>query len=539
MLFIVANVMSEESEGGLVEVVFEKGIVVVCVDESTGSMPFPEIILDSSPSMIDDHFSIRAVPEKVEYGEIYLNGSPIGSEGVTFPTSIFQSGIHFEVFRNNYSIHFKNFDNNDLADPLTTLSNKSEYVIPVVTSEIAGQYLVAWNTEADGTGNDIVSGTYQMDLNFIRNNYTLSNSNLVLYPKWANTEYSFVFESNGGKGQLPSILSNRTIETGVTIPEISLLKNGYESFVWNTESDGNGLDLNPGINTIDDVFITRFFGNSTQLTLYPKWLEKNYSITFFSPDSSGAMPDPLINFKIGSLITISTGSFSRNGYDMNGWNTTEVSDGITISSGDYHVDSEFLSLLFGEETTLRLYPIWTVKTYLVTLETERGTITGEQWSEIGGRYSIDYNIESEDFSIPEPESYDKFHDFVCWEDENGRTVSSIVTGTYGDIPLRAVWKNRDYSVNLNVNGRTYEELFTIDDEIPDPDCEAGFEFKGWYYKDQEGNETQFTAMTQMYEGMSIYAVYEPIRDDPLMMAACALGLIVFFTAVMVYSFRKK
>ena len=69
--------------------------------------------------------------------------------------------------------------------------------------------------------------------------------------------------------------------------------------------------------------------------------------------------------------------------------------------------------------------------------------------------------------------------------------------------------------------------------------EDGFAFKGWYYHDESGNQVRFESMSQLSENMNIYAVFEPTQDDPMVIAGCVLGLVLFFTVVMGYGFTRE
>ena len=239
--------------------------------------------------------------------------------------------------------------------------------------------------------------------------------------------------------------------------------------------------------------------------------KKSYSITFNTDNTQGSSPDPLYNVKIGDTINLPLPTITKVGYDMVGWNTGNNGSGSSLSFGSTVVNTEFITTVFsnGEEKTL--YPIWTVKTYQISLTTERGEILDEQWNRDKTTYNHDYTIESEDIALPSAESDDRFHYFVCWEDENGNTISSISSGTSGNISLSAVWALKEYSMSFNVNGKTVTQTCTLDTTLDDPECEEGFRFVGWFYKDQDGNETEFTSMSQMYENMSVYAVFEPTK----------------------------
>ena len=94
-------------------------------------------------------------------------------------------------------------------------------------------------------------------------------------------------------------------------------------------------------------------------------------------------------------------------------------------------------------------------------------------------------------------------------------------------------------MNLNINGRSVTQKFTIGSSLPDPECEDGFEFIGWFFKDPNGSEQRFIDMSQMTENLSIYAVYRPISDDPVLMIAVVAGMVLFFLMAMYASFVRR
>ena len=536
VLVVVLTVSSDESDGTTVEVVIGEGIIV-------GYMNSEHVVtseITDGPLYLDESCSVWAATAGPEYGDVYINGVLVYPRNTVFSVGDYLGGIHFESFRDDYSIYFmNNGGSGNLIDSVDDLQNGSNCTIPNITYSLWGRDAVVWNTQEDGEGDDVSPGNLTIDLDFIRNHYAPATNRLNLYPKWVELEYSIVFHGNGGVGSLPNSLSPVTISSLIDVPGIEITRTGYGANVWNTSPDGNGYDVLPGMLTIDDYFINHCFGIGDSITLYPKWSETNYSITFNIGETFGTTPNPLNNITIGSSITLPGATFSKTGYDMVGWNTRSNSTGISLNIGERIADADFLQSLFTNGNGAILYPIWTVKTYQISLTTERGVISDEQWNHDKTTYSHNYTIESEDIALPSAVSDDRFHYFVCWEDENGNTIPSISRGTSGNISLSAVWALKEYSMSFNVNGKTVTQTCTLDTTLDDPECEEGFRFVGWFYKDQDGNETEFTSMSQMYENMSVYAVFEPTKDDTNEMMIAAGLLIAVFAAVMIFAFRKR
>lgn len=327
----------------------------------------------------------------------------------------------------------------------------------------------------------------------------------------------------------------RVVRSSVELEPLTTISSGEKIYVYektgytNYKINGNDTDK-------DNFIVSAALRDSGVVITTEK---KSYRIDFNTDDTYGTTPPSQIGITIGSITTIPEASFSKTGYTMIGWNTSSIGNGVDIEPGQLTLTTSIIETCFGDNDAITLYPVWSAKTYSVSLSTERGTIAEGLWVKNGDSYKHDYTIESETFQMPSVESDDRFYDFICWEDQNGNTVSSIAKGSSGDLALHAVWALREYTMNININGRMVSQRCTLDSVLEDPECEEGFQFVGWFFKDQEGKETEFTSMSQMSEGMSIYAVFEPIKDDPVTMAASAIIMVAFFSAVMFFSFRKR
>lgn len=318
------------------------------------------------------------------------------------------------------------------------------------------------------------------------------------------------------------------VEPLITINEgrsvFVFLKTGYHNLTL------NGNSFTPG----QEYVVTPLVRDSGMVVEATKI---QYSIDFnFTGEIIGSMPSRIEGKEIGSVVTILPTSFSRPGYTMVGWNESgNVSDAV-LTEGDYDFDSDFITNVFGDNSTITLYPVWTLNTYSISLRTERGH--GIAWTAENGSFTSDYSVESAEIELPIPEPDDRFYRFINWEDPQGNPVSKIAAGSTGDLDLKAVWAERSFPVTITVNGEKRNYDLTISSEMPEANPEEGFEFKGWYYRDSDGSETEFKSMSQIDEGMSIYAVFSPISDDPMEIAIGAGSLILFFAITMIYAYTR-
>ena len=485
---LIMESVADDCEATDVELTIEDGIRVTYREKGSLDPGTPEYIIDSNHIMIDDSNEVWAIPTNLQYGRIYVNGVVTEYNGVILDLANYSEGIHFEVFRDDYIISFdSNGGEGNAISSITSLGNTEEYTIPEIGYHYDWCHADVWNTSEDGMGDDINPGDYTIDLDFIRSHYSLSNNDLVLYPKWIENQYSFMFDKNGGTGTLQGTTGYFTISSGsVTIPSVTVSRTGYQTGLWNTSSNGNSTPVDPGTYSINGEFLQTYFGTSNSVTLYPKWDAIHYSFYFNSGEGvTGAAPDNITNRTIGNQFTIQAPTFTKTGYHWAGWNTSADCNGTTIPDGDYTLDEEMIADTISGEQETNLYPIWVPTVYKIRLTTDRSTLSSASWVSENGSFVTEYTIESDDIVLPILEPEDRFHDFICWEDDNERTVSTVSKGSHGDLSYNAVWKEREYTMNVNINGRTVSQKFTIGSILEEPEAEEGFQFVGWFYKDDK------------------------------------------------------
>lgn len=356
-------------------------------------------------------------------------------------------------------------------------------------------------------------------------------------------QYSISFGKDGGEGTtIPTI--ETTIGQNITIDEQSYTKQWYHSTKWIRTVVEEEIEVDPGVYAVNSSFIQSFFGDNTSIILHPKWILNEYTIMFNSNSGIGNNPSQIV-IKLGDSPIMPQIPYSKTGYTASNWSINSDGSGFSLVPGQTEVTSSTLSSLnLGTSNTATLYPHWIAKNYRINYDANGGEGTPPDSSNttIGGI-----------FSIPEIKFEKLCNTAVSWStraDDTGKAISpgnltlneNTITEYFGDgteITLYANWVKNQYSIQLVVNGKTTECTVTIDEGLQDPDCEPGFRFVGWFYKNDQGNETRFNDMSQMYDGMTLYAAFEPIKDSPIEMALCAAILIAAFAVVMFVAFRKQ
>jgi len=234
-----------------------------------------------------------------------------------------------------------------------------------------------------------------------------------LYAKWAWTEYTLKFISDGKEVST----DNATSYTYAT--ETFELK-GFEK----TGYDFNGWEVRPmyGRNYVVDEIEQ---GSTGALTLYAKWTPTEYSITYMA--NGEEYNERYYNSYTIESETITLWDINTAGYDFGGWYedaefTTEVTEVPKGSTGDK---------TFYAKLTPTVYTI----TYMSDGE------------EISTEKPVTYTIESKTFKlmVPVKENYV----FLGWRTKdrpNYETIFEIPQGSCDVTELYATWKPILYKV---------------------------------------------------------------------------------------------
>ena len=140
--------------------------------------------------------------------------------------------------------------------------------------------------------------------------------------------YSVTYNLNGGRGSAP--VDSNTYAAGqevTTKPSTGITAPSGKTFVgWNTQADGNGIDVQAG------GTITM---QSADITLYAKWADRTYSVTYNLNGGRGSAPVDSNTYAAGQEVTTkpSTGITAPSGKVFVGWNTRANGKGATIQAG--------------------------------------------------------------------------------------------------------------------------------------------------------------------------------------------------------------
>ena len=189
---------------------------------------------------------------------------------------------------------------------------------PVGLTHPAGKRFVGWNTRADGSGTDVAAGTGTI---------AMPSGGLTLYVQWVIT-YTVTYNLNGGTGTAPTD-GNRYVsgeEVRAKAAPAGLTTPADKTFDgWNTRADGSGTDAAAG-GTIAMI--------SGGLTLYAKWVDRTYSVTYHANGAGGTVPTDANTYTVGQIVTAKTmgGLTPPAGTTFIGWGT-QVIGGTDVPAG--------------------------------------------------------------------------------------------------------------------------------------------------------------------------------------------------------------
>jgi len=158
------------------------------------------------------------------------------------------------------------------------------------------------------------------------------------------TEYTLIFNANGGTGEMKA----QTAEEGaeITLTANAFTYDGYDFTGWNTAADGKGTDY------ADCAKITL----TENLTLYAQWEKIIFcTIKFDSNGAEGKAPDDII-IGSGKKTTLPAVELAKEGYLFAGWNTK--ADG----SGTNYEDKAEIT----PTASITLYAKWAISAVYVS-----------------------------------------------------------------------------------------------------------------------------------------------------------------------------
>lgn len=359
----------------------------------------------------------------------------------------------------------------------TSKSYKYFYIKRGGTSRVAQttSIRVYYTAASCGTATPSATGTASLNGSF---NMTSTTSAIgVASGTWGPgtncswSDYGFVW-SDGATTTTPTV-SNNKVQVGMSGTGTS----------WTGSVTPSGSTTPTSWTTGHTYYVRAYGKNNNGSATYAygsAWSFTPYLVTFNKNDGGATTSTQYVQGGVSTALT--SNSFSRTGYNFNGWNTD--ADG---TSGTGYTNGQSVSL----SANLTLYAKWTAKTTTVSFNQNSGT--GGQTGTLTATYGS--AMPSAPVTCPTRDGYD----FGGYYDGSGGSGTQYYTNTGASArnwdkenatwTLYAKWTVKSYSVTWKVNNTNYSaggstsvnhgsQVSTLP-TAPDPNDYCGDKFMGW------------------------------------------------------------
>ena len=368
--------------------------------------------------------------------------------------------LYAKWIENKYTLTFDANGGTGSMTPIADLTG--EYTLPSNGfTAPSGKQFKGWSLTTDGA---IVT---KVDM----------TENKTVYAIWEDIQvvtYTVTFDVNGGTS-----VASQNVNAGekATEPTPAPTKEGFTFDGWYEDATLN----------------TKFDFNTqivSEITLYAKWIENKYTLTFDANGGSGIMT-PIADLT-GEYTLPANGFTAPSGKQFKGWSLT--TDGATVTKVD-----------MTENKTV--YAIWEdipVVTYTLTFDANGGSGTMTPIADLTGEYTLPAN----GFTAPSGKQ------FKGWSlTANGATVTKV--DMTENITVYAIWEDIPvvtYTLTFDANGGsgTMTPIADLTGEYTLPangfTAPSGKQFKGWSLTTDGATVTK----VDMTENRTVYAIWEDI-----------------------------
>ena len=219
--------------------------------------------------------------------------------------------------------------------------------------------------------------------------------------------------------------------------------------------------------------ITSLTSKAKILSVYAKWTENQYAISFQGNGSSSGSMSKMTKLKYSKSYTLTKNAFKKKGYKFTGWNTKADGSGKTYKNA-----ASIAKLTATNGKTVKLYAQWKKVSYTITYNLNSGKNSSKNPSK--------YTVTTATIKLAKPTR--KGYTFVGWySDKSYKTkVTQIKKGTIGNKTLYAKWKKSSYTITYKLNkGKNSKKnpakytVTTATIKLAKP-TRKGYTFVGWY-----------------------------------------------------------
>lgn len=309
-------------------------------------------------------------------------------------------------------------------------STDSASICSIRVPQKTGYTFDGYWTGQNGTGNQVIDykGDVWSNTTYFNNTNT-KNNETTIYAKWANNEYKFVYDANGGKTSAGAI----TVTDNVTYNSTyhvkagdTFIRDGYQFAGWNEKADGTGKAWTANTD------VTYNIPHGTKVYAQWKAVDVNYTINYYKQNLNGTYnstpsASEKRSGKTDSIISVKPTTdkavFDSTGFELDA--DKSYADESSFASKDKGIVS--VKILGNGKTVVNYY--YSRKSYKVTLNVAKddkgfGSLKGAGTYKYGATVDISAILN------------DKF-EFVAWKNADGTVFSNNMDTTF-DMPAKDV-----------------------------------------------------------------------------------------------------
>ena len=185
---------------------------------------------------------------------------------------------------------------------------------------------------------------------------TASTVTKALYAVWRAKTYTVSY-NKGSNGSGTNTTATKTYDVDLTLRGATFTRTGYDQDGWST-TDGGSLVYALG----------GTYSANAAVTLYPHWRAKTYTVSY-NKGSNGSGTNTTATKTYDVDLTLRGATFTRTGYDQDGWSTTDGGSLAYALGGTYSANA-----------AVTLYPHWKPMQSVISSVTSSvpadGTTTG-------------------------------------------------------------------------------------------------------------------------------------------------------------------
>ena len=374
--------------------------------------------------------------------------------------------------------------------------------IKLTANGFSRQYTVTYNEVYEGGSTTNTStSTYHIKGWSVDDHESTRDGAINYADQWAVTDNTLYPGALNGTKNLYIVWK----DGGVTLASFN--RPGYRIEGWYT-SYVNGVYSNKVGEPGDTYYPT------ANVTLYAKWIEKTYEITYNGNGGTGTAPAKQENIGYTANVTLAANTFTKNGYEFKGWTRENgvggpwgaTTNGV-VTVGIQNIVSAASDPNDGKIT---LYAKWELRRNTITYTDSKASIVPDASGT--ANYYIDASTTSgavTALKTPTAKNGYQFLGWKCTASDGNWTVGTTyqagksVQNMYGDVTLEAQWTPITYTFVYDANAgtdtvtgmpagseatltKTYRVNATVSAAIPE---RAGYDFAGWKTQDEATQDT--------------------------------------------------